>query len=111
MKIEEMKVIDVIKMDLFGKYVKKVLAEVEKTRIGTINSAPIDAMFKRNVVDRLKERGVWNPEDLTLLYIEVLEKRLKGFSATERSAILVVCDDAFHRTCMELKKQEENEAQ
>lgn len=103
MKVDEMKIIDVIEHKRFIYYVGVVLSEIDRAR----NDRDMFKQYKRNVVDRLKERGIWNKDSIKLLYIEVLEKRLEGYSSIERAAIEQLGDEAFSRTMKYLKEQEE----
>lgn len=105
MKVDEMKIIDVIEHKRFMYYVGVVLSEIDRAR----NDRDMFKQYKRNVVDRLKERGIWNKDSIKLLYIEVLEKRLEGYSSIERAAIEQLGDEAFSRTMKYLKEQEEKD--
>lgn len=104
MKLEEMKVCDVLKLPLFRKTVSDILNKLE--------SESRDAQFKygmlkRTPYDRLKERGVLRADKIPYLYEMVIDKKLTGYSSSERKLIGEIGDAAFYRTMSTLKKQEE----
>ena len=103
MKLEEMKVCDVLKLPLFRKYVSVILNELESKRK--------DAQFKYGVLKRtpydiLKERGVLRADKIPYLYEMVIDKKLTGYSSSERKLIGTIGDEAFIRTISTMKKQE-----
>ena len=104
MEAEELKIIDVLNEPGFKTNIGKVLGEIDAARI----KRDLFQQYKRNVVDRLKERGAWDAETLAYLYTEVLEKRLEGYSSIERAAIEEIGDEAFKRTFEWMKKRQEN---
>lgn len=63
--------------------------------------------YKRNVIDRLTEKGVYQTRKIKRLYNAAMNKELKGYSATERTFILKVGNAAFMKTMKELIKDEE----
>ena len=63
--------------------------------------------YKRNVIDRLTEKGVYQPRKIKQLYTAAMNKELKGYSAAERKFILKLGNAAFMRTMKELIKDEE----
>lgn len=63
--------------------------------------------YKRNVVDRLTEKGVYQTRKIKRLYNAAMNKQLKGYSAAERKFILKVGNAAFMKTMKELIKDEE----
>lgn len=63
--------------------------------------------YKRNVIDRLTEKGVYQTRKIKQLYIAAMNKELKGYSATERKFILKLGNAAFMETMKELIKDEE----
>lgn len=107
MEAEELKIIDVLNEPAFKTNIDKVLGEINAAR----SKRDPFQQYKRNVVDRLKERGAWNAETLAYLYTEVLEKRLEGYSSVERAAIEGIGDEAFKRTFEWMKKHKDNEAE
>lgn len=63
--------------------------------------------YKRNVIDRLTEKGVYQTRKMKRLYTAAMNKELKGYSAAERKFILKVGNAAFMKTMKELIKDEE----
>ena len=63
--------------------------------------------YKRNVIDRLTEKGVYQTRTIKQLYTAAMNKDLKGYSAAERKFILKLGNAAFMRTMKELIKDEE----
>lgn len=63
--------------------------------------------YKRNVIDRLTEKGVFQTRKMKRLYTAAMNKELKGCSATERKFILKLGNAAFMKTMKELIKDEE----
>lgn len=59
----------------------------------------------RNPINSLREREVFNAEDMTAAYKLIIVKKLNGFSSAEREYIKRVCLMAFWRV---LQKQNEN---
>ena len=103
MKLEEMKVCDVLKLPLFRKTVSEILNKLESE----IKDAQFRyGMLKRTPYDRLKERGVLRADKITYLYEMVIDKRLTGYSSSERKLIRKIGDEAFFRTVSTMKKQE-----
>lgn len=63
--------------------------------------------YKRNVIDRLTEKGVYQTRKIKQLYTAAMNKELKGYSAAERKFILKLGNAAFMRTMKEIIKDEE----
>ena len=104
MKLEEMKVCDVLKLPLFRKNVSVILNEMKAK---SMDAQIRYGMLKRTPYDRLKERGVLRADKIPYLYEMVIDKRLAGYSSNERNLIGEIGDEAFFRTVSTLKKQEE----
>lgn len=62
--------------------------------------------YKRNVIDRLTEKGGYQTRKIKQLYTAVMNKELKGYSAAERKFILKVGNAAFMKTMKELIEDE-----
>lgn len=62
--------------------------------------------YKRNVIDRLTEKGVYQTRKMKRLYTAAMNKELKGYSAAERKFILKVGNAAFMKTMKELIEDE-----
>lgn len=103
MKLEEMKVCDVLKLPLFRKTVSEILNKLESERMDAQFKY---GMLKRTPYDRLKEMGVLRVDKLPYLYEMVIDKRLTGYSSSERKLIREIGDAAFFRTISTMKKQE-----
>lgn len=65
--------------------------------------------LQRAPIARLRERGVFNVEDMTAAYRMILVKQLDGFSAAEREYIKQVCMMAYWRVIEQLKKKEKEQ--
>ena len=62
--------------------------------------------LQRNPINRLRERQVFNVEDMTAAYKLIIAKHLEGFSATERDYIKRVCMSAYGEVVARQKKRE-----
>ena len=62
--------------------------------------------LQRNPVSRLREREVWNVDDMIAAYKQIIAKCLEGFSAVERDYIKRVCMMAYWRVVERHKKAE-----
>lgn len=62
--------------------------------------------YKRNVIDRLTEKGVYQTRKIKQLYTAAMNKELKGYSAAERKFILKLGNVAFMKTMKELIEDE-----
>lgn len=61
--------------------------------------------LQRNPINSLREREVFNAEDVTAAYKLILVKELKGFSSAEREYIKRVCMVAYYNTLQKMKEQ------
>ena len=62
--------------------------------------------LQRNPINSLREREVFNVDDMVALYKQIIAKCLEGYSAAERDYIRRVCMMAYWRV-VERHKQEE----
>jgi hypothetical protein len=62
--------------------------------------------LQRNPINSLREREVFNVEDMTAAYKLIILKRLDGFSSGEREYIKRVCLAAYWRVLEKRKKAE-----
>lgn len=87
MKLEDLKVIDIIQMPQFEKH--------------------IEALIK----DYYKEK-VFGPKALAALYAKVVDKTINTseYPSTLRTFIKEIGDEAFHRTYVELKQAEDEQS-
>ena len=64
--------------------------------------------LQRNPINSLRERDVFNVEDMTAAYKLIIIKRLEGFSSAEREYIRRVCMMAYWRVLEKIKKQQKD---
>lgn len=111
MKLEDLKVIDIIQMPQFEKHIWALIKDLHLTRRKIMNEHP-DAQFKRGPIERLQEKKVFGPLKLLLLFTQkVVDKTINTseYPSTLRTFIKGIGDEAFHRTYLELKQVEEGE--
>lgn len=107
MEVKEMTIADVLKTPEFYNNLKVVISDLENTRRNAGISA--NAPLKRHPMDRLQEKGVFEPGQMTVLYASAMDKKLQGYSSSERTFILKVCGEAFNKTMKHLlNKKNEN---
>lgn len=100
MEVKEMTIADVLKTPAFYNNLKVVIPDLENTRrkAGMMADAPL----KRHPIDRLQERGVFELGQMTVLYANAMDKKLQGYSSSERKFILEVGGEAFNKTMKKL---------
>lgn len=110
MKLEDLKVIDVIQMPQFEKHIEVLIKDLHLTRTKIMNEHP-DVQFKRGPIERLQEKNVFRPKALAALYAKVVNKTINTneYPSTLRAFIKRIGDEALHRTYLELKQVEEGE--
>lgn len=102
-----MTISDVLKTPEFYNNLKVVITYLENTRRNAGISA--NAPLKRHPIDRLQEKGVFEPGQMTVLYASAMDKKLQGYSSSERKFILKVGGEAFNKTMKHLlNKKNEN---
>lgn len=108
MKVADLKVIDVIQMPQFEKYIEALIKDLFLTRTKIMNEHP-GVQFKRGPIERLQEKKVFGPKALASLYASVLDKTIdtSEYPSTLRTFIKGIGDEAFHRTYVELKQAED----
>lgn len=107
MEVKEMTIADVLKTPEFYNNLKVVISYLENTRRNAGISA--NAPLKRHPIDRLQEKGVFEPGQMTVLYASAMDKKLQGYSSSERKFILKVGGEAFNKTMKHLlNKKNEN---
>lgn len=104
-KLKDLKVIDIIQMPAFEGHVKFLLKKLSETRV-LLEGTGVE--LKRGPIDRLREKGVYNPKDIATLYVKVLNKNLdtSEYPSTLRTFIKRLCDEALHRTVEQIKAEE-----
>lgn len=107
MEVKEMTISDVLKTPEFYNNLKVVISDLENIRRNAGISA--NAPLKRHPIDRLQEKGVFEPGQMTVLYASAMDKKLQGYSSSERTFILKVGGEAFNKTMKHLlNKKNEN---
>ena len=108
MKLEDLKVIDIIQMPQFEKHIEALIKDLDLTRTKIMNEHP-GVQFKRGPVERLQEKKVFGPKALAALYAKVVDKTINAseYPSTLRTFIKRIGDEAFHRTYVELKQAED----
>lgn len=107
MEVKEMTIADVLKTPEFYNNLKVVISDLENIRRNAGISA--NAPLKRHPIDRLQEKGVFEPGQMTVLYESAMDKKLQGYSSSERTFILKVGGEAFNKTMKHLlNKKNEN---
>lgn len=86
MEVKEMTISDVLKTPEFYNNLKVVISDLENTRRNAGISA--NAPLKRHPIDRLQEKEVFEPGQMTVLYASAMDKKLQGYSSSERTFIL-----------------------
>lgn len=111
MKLEDLKVIDIIQMPQFEKHIEALIKDLYLTRTKIMNEHP-GVQFKRGPVERLQEKKVFGPKALAALYAKVVDKTINTseYPSTLRTFIKGIGDKAFHRTYVELKQAEDEQS-
>jgi hypothetical protein len=107
MEVKEMTISDVLKTPEFYNNLKVVISDLENIRRNARISA--NAPLKRHPIDRLQEKGVFEPGQMTVLYANAMDKKLQGYSSSERKFILEVGGEAFNITMKQLVDQEKKD--
>ena len=104
MKVNEMKIADVLVTEEYYKNIKNAINYIIKTR-GELRKK-YKLIPYRHASDRLIEKGVFEPGQMTQLYADAMDKKLQGYSSEERKFILQVGGEAFNKTMKELLDEE-----
>lgn len=107
MEVKEMTISDVLKTPEFYNNLKVVISDLENIRRNAGISA--NEPLKRHPIDRLQERGVFEPGQMTVLYANAMDKKLQGYSSSERKFILEVGGEAFNITIKQFVDQEKKD--
>lgn len=107
MEVKEMTISDVLKTPEFYNNLKVVISDLENIRRNAGISA--NAPLKRHPIDRLQEKGVFEPGQMTVLYANAMDKKLQGYSSSERKFILEVVGEAFNITMKQFLEQEKKD--
>lgn len=108
MKVADLKVVDVIQMPQFEKHIEALIKDLFLTRTKIMSEYP-GVQFKRGPIERLQEKKVFGPKALAVLYAKVLDKTIdvNEYPSVLRAFIKGIGDEAFHKTCVELKQAED----
>lgn len=107
MEVKDMTISDVLKTPEFYNNLKVVISDLENTRRKAGISA--NAPLKRHPIDRLQEKGVFEPGQMTVLFASAMGKKLQGYSSSERKFIMEVGGEAFNITMKQLVEQEKKD--
>ena len=110
MKLEDLKVIDIIQMPQFEKHIEALIKDLCLTRAKIMDGSPY-AQFKRGPVERLQEKKVFGPKALAALYAKIVDKAINTseYPSALRAFIKGIGDEAFHRAYVELKQAEDGQ--
>lgn len=107
MTVEDMTISDVLRTKEFYENLGMIIADLKHTRKkASINA---NAPLKRHPIDRLLEREVFEPGEMTVLFAKAMDKKLKGYSSNERKFILQVGREALMATIKQFVDQEEKD--
>lgn len=78
-----MTISDVLKTPAFYNNLKVVISDLENTcrKAGMMADAPL----KRHPIDRLQERGVFEPGQMTVLYANAMDRSCRDIQAAKES--------------------------
>lgn len=108
-ELKDMTISDVLKTPEFYNNLKVVISDLGNIRRNSEISA--NAPLKRHPIDRLQEKGVFEPGQMTVLYASAMDKKLQGYSSSERTFILNVGGEAFNKAMKILLENEKKEFQ
>lgn len=105
-KLKGLKVIDVIQMSAFENHVKFLMEDLHNTRRAILRMEK-GIELKRGPIDRLQEKGVYNPKAFAALYAKILDKDINTseYPSVLRTFIKGLCDEAFHRTIKQIRNE------
>lgn len=108
-ELKDMTISDVLKTPEFYNNLKVVISDLGNIRRNAGISA--NAPLERHPIDRLQEKGVFEPGQMTVLYASAMDKKLQGYSSSERTFILNVGGEAFNKAMKILLENEKKEFQ
>lgn len=105
MDINNMKIADVLLLPEYCDEMAALVGELGNSR----KKAREDAKIKKyklvpHAIDRLIDKGVWEPGKMTVLFAEVLDKKAVGYSVAERKFIRECGIECFNKTIEKLAK-------
>lgn len=105
--VADLTIADVLRMREYYDAMREYISELDKLRRDAeIAAKNRNTTLCRCEIDRLREKGVWNPGDMTVVYAKAMEKMLTGFSSSERAFIKDVGTDVFNKVMAKLIKDE-----
>lgn len=105
--LNEMSVLDVLDSEEFKKELGVQIQNESEHHDRLMREAFTKGLrLQRNPQERLRERNVFNVEDMTAAYKMIVAKMLEGFSSSEREYIKQVCLMAYWRVIETYKKRE-----
>ena len=106
-QLSNLKVIDITTMPRFLEHIGDCIEQVRQNRIKA------GVMFKRGPLERLQEKGEFNPKSLATLYVGVLEGSLNSseYPTVVRAFIKLFGDEAYRKTVLELVEAENNKTE
>lgn len=107
MEVKDMTISDALKTPEFYNNLNMVISDLQITRREAEISA--NAPLKRHPIDRLQEKGVFEPGQMTVLYASAMDKKLQGYSSSERTFVLNVGGEAFNKTMKQFVDREKKE--
>lgn len=96
-EVKDMTIAEVLQTQVFA---GKMKAEIE-----SIDMLLKCGNYKRNAVDRLRERGFWNVGDMTVLFAQVLDMQCV-LPANERRCVLYTGMKVYQKTMKKLLEDE-----
>ena len=103
MELSEMTFLDVLQLSVF----REELEEQLTREMAAWEKASLRGTLQRIALCSLRERGLFNVQDMTAAYYEIMHKEAKGFSSNERKYIRDVCGMAYQRTILRLREESE----
>ncbi len=105
--VADLTIADVLQMREYYDAMRDYISELDKLRRDAeIAAKNRNTTLCRCEIDRLREKGIWNPGDMTVVYAKAMEKTLTGFSSSERAFIKDVGTDVFNKVMAKLIKDE-----
>ena len=105
--VADLTIADVLRMREYYDAMREYISVLDKLRRDAeIAAKNRNTTLCRCEIDRLREKGVWNPGDMTVVYAKAMEKMLTGFSSSERAFIKDVGTDVFNKVMAKLIKDE-----
>lgn len=106
-ELKDMTVREVLLLDEFVNQLQQVMdGEVFNQERAAQEAKKQGCRLGRTPLDRLREKQVWQVEQVRDFFGATLNKSLVGFGAEERNYIYLVGMAAFKRTVTKLQKQE-----